>query len=53
MIDPVAPPYSPMDDKWRAYMADIGPVIAQAVDPILIAHRDHVYRTYMIFPIDF
>jgi hypothetical protein len=34
-------------------MADIGPVVAKAVDPILIEHRDYIYENYLIFPIDF
>jgi glutathione S-transferase len=53
LIDPVAPPNSPMDDKWRAFMAEIGPVVAKEVDPIMIEHRDYIYRKYMIFPIDY
>jgi glutathione S-transferase len=53
LIEPVAPPNNPMEEKWRVYMADIGPVVAKAVDPILIEHRDYIYENYLIFPIDF
>jgi glutathione S-transferase len=53
LIAPLPPEQCPMGEDVRAWYGTIGPVVAAAVDPALLAHRDFVYRTHLQLPLDF
>lgn len=53
LIRPLPPDLCPMPDVVRAWYAEAGPVVGAAADPVLLAHRDFVYRTHLRLPLDF
>jgi glutathione S-transferase len=53
MFRPMEPELCPMTEAKRARLANIGPVLEAALDPILIAHRDLIYREHIGLPMDF
>lgn len=53
LMDPLPPEVCPMDDGTRNAFANPGPVIAAAMDPVLIEHRDFIYREHLIYPVTF
>ncbi len=53
MFAPMPPERCPMSDGMRAmYTVDDG-VVAASLRPELLAHRDHVYETYLPLPMSF
>jgi hypothetical protein len=42
-----------MPAYMRVPYTDIGPVIAAALDPLLIEHRDMMFREHIGLPLDF
>ncbi len=53
MLQPLPPEVCPMPAYMRVPYTDIGPVIAAALDPILIEHRDMMFREHIGLPLDF
>lgn len=53
MLKPLPPELCPMNDGMRATYEDLHPVIAEAFDPILLAHRDFIYQQHLTLPLDF
>jgi glutathione S-transferase len=53
MIAPLPIADAPMPEVLRERYADIGPEIAAALDPILIEHRDTIYRRHIGLPLEF
>jgi glutathione S-transferase len=53
--------FNPPPPEWcpnlpayqRAGMSKLAPAISAALSPLLIEHRDYIYRTYLKLPIDF
>ena len=52
-LEPLPHAVNPMPDWMRMSYDMIGPVIAQAKDPILLEHRDMVYARHLSLPLDF
>jgi hypothetical protein len=40
-----------MPEMIRASYANPGPIVAAALDPALLEHRDRIYREHMEFPL--
>ena len=53
MLKPLPPEVCPMPAYMRVPYTDIGPVIAAALDPVLIEHRDRMFREHIGLPLDF
>ena len=53
MIAPLPIADAPMPEGLHRRYADAGPAIAAALDPILIEHRDMIYRRHIGLPLDF
>ena len=41
-----------MSELFRAVYINTDPVVQTAADPVLMAHRDFIYETYLELPID-
>jgi glutathione S-transferase len=52
-LEPLPHHLNPMPDWMRMSYDMIGPVIEAARDPILLAHRDHMYERHLGLPLDF
>ena len=53
MIRPLPPELCPMAEATRATYQMPDPTLEAALDPILIAHRDFIYREHLVLPLDF
>jgi len=53
MVAPLPHEHCPMPDWMRELYARLAPVIAQALDPILLDHRDYIFRRYVGLPLEF
>lgn len=53
LIDPLPPDLCPMSEPMRMQYTAKDPVVCDALDPALLAHRDLVYREYLELPLDF
>lgn len=53
MLEPLPHAVNPMPDWMRRLYTAIGPAIASASDPVLIAHRDFIYAEHLSLPLDF
>lgn len=53
IVSPMPPAQCPMPDFLRAAYGDTGPVVAAAVSPVLLAHRDFVFAEHIGLPMDF
>jgi len=53
LVSPMAPQHCPMPEFLRGPYADVGPVVAAALEPVLIAHRDFVFAEHIGLPMDF
>jgi len=53
IVSPMPPAQCPMPDFLRAAYGDTGPVVAAAVSPVLLAHRDFVFSEHIGLPMDF
>jgi hypothetical protein len=42
-----------MSEDMRAIYSQVSDEIAAATDPILIEHRDYIFRRYIGLPLDF
>jgi glutathione S-transferase len=52
-VAPLPPELCPMPDFMRHNYSHLTPALAAALDPILIEHRDRVYRRHVTLPMDF
>jgi glutathione S-transferase len=52
MVAPLPPKLAPTHPAMFASYADIGPMVAAHLDPILLRHRDFIYRDYIGLPLD-
>ncbi len=53
LIDPLPAAVNPMPDMVRAWYQKKDPVVAAAVDPMLLRHRDHIYQHHLKLPLEF
>ncbi|NNL68063.1 MAG: hypothetical protein HKP30_17575 [Myxococcales bacterium] len=53
MIEPLPPEQCPMPEMLRAGYRLEDPELAAAADPILLEHRDFIYREHLSLPLDF
>jgi len=53
LVRPLPHELCPMSPEIRASFSQPGEPVEKALDPILIDHRNFVYRTYLPLPIDF
>jgi glutathione S-transferase len=51
MLDPLPPDLCPMRADTRAAYEVRDPVLREAIDPALLAHRDFVYRKHLELPV--
>lgn len=51
LFAPLPPAQCPMPDAMRAAFEDVDPETAKALDPILLEHRDRVYRDLLELPL--
>jgi glutathione S-transferase len=52
-LEPLPHHLNPMPDWMRMSYDMIGPVIEAVKDPVLLAHRDHMYERHLGLPLDF
>ncbi|MGE0679930.1 MAG: hypothetical protein AB7P69_03330 [Candidatus Binatia bacterium] len=52
LIQPLPPELCPIPEPLRASFTNTNPVIAAAVTPALMAHRDFIYREYLELPMN-
>ena len=52
MLIPLAPELMPMPSRVRAMFTTTEPTIVAAIKPILIEHRDFIFKNYLELPID-
>lgn len=53
LVEPMPAELCPIPDMLRGFYADVGPVVAAAMDPALLEHRDRIYREHLPLPMDF
>jgi glutathione S-transferase len=51
LVAPLPADVCPMPEMIRSAYANPGPVVAAALDPALLEHRDRIYREHMEFPL--
>lgn len=51
LLAPLPPEHCPMPDAMRAAFGVSDPETQQALDPILVAHRDRIYATHLELPL--
>ena len=51
-MKPLAPDLCPMNDRIRHAFTITEPTIVAAIDPILIEHRDFIFKNYLELPVD-
>jgi hypothetical protein len=52
LIQPLPPELCPIPEPLRVSFTNTNPIIAAAVTPALIAHRDFIYREYLELPMN-
>jgi glutathione S-transferase len=53
MLAPLAQAVNPMPEYLRPLYEDIGSIVAAALDPLLLAHRDRIYERHIGLPLDY
>jgi hypothetical protein len=53
LLRPLPAELCPMASSFRAFYTETNPVVTEAISPILIEHRDFIYREYLELPIVF
>jgi glutathione S-transferase len=53
LVSPLAPEHCPMPDAFRAGFTAREPEILAALDPALLAHRDHIFDAHFTSPMEF
>jgi glutathione S-transferase len=51
LVSPLPAEVCAMPDMLRGLYGNPGPIVAKALDPALLEHRDRVYREHMEFPL--
>lgn len=52
LLQPLPPDFCPIPEPLRVSFTNTNPVVAAAVTPALMAHRDFIYREYLELPMD-
>jgi hypothetical protein len=52
MLKPLPPELMPMHERMRAMFTTTDPTVVGALKPILIEHRDFIFKNYLELPID-
>ena len=52
MLKPLPPKLMPMHERMRAMFTTTDPTVVAALKPILIEHRDFIFKNYLKLPID-
>jgi hypothetical protein len=52
LIKPLPPDLCPIPASLRMFFTNTDPVIAAAIAPGLMEHRDFIYREYLELPMD-
>ncbi len=52
-VAPLPPEHCPMPDFMRHNYTHLTPALADALDPILLEHRDRIYQRHIKLPMDF
>jgi glutathione S-transferase len=53
LIQPLPPEQCPMASAFRAFYTEKNPAVTSVMSPLLLEHRDFIYRTYLELPIVF
>jgi len=53
LVKPLPVNLCPMPEFLRGWYENVGPVVAEALDPALLAHRDRIYRDWLKLPMSF
>lgn len=53
LVHPMPPELCPMATAFRGFYTERNPAITAAIAPILLEHRDFIYREYLELPIVF
>lgn len=53
LVRPLEGELCPLPDNLRAWYLDVGETVAAALDPVLLEHRDRVYRDHLVLPMSF
>lgn len=53
MLEPLPPELCPMNEMLRVGYTLSDPEVRKAADPLLLEHRDAIYRDYLELPLDF
>ena len=53
LLDPLPHELCPMPEALRGQYGNVGPIVTAALDPALLAHRDAIYRDFLVLPLDF
>ena len=53
LVQPLPLELCPMDAGFRASFVNTDPVVAEALSPRLLGHRDRIYREHLRLPMDF
>jgi hypothetical protein len=53
LFQPLPPEQCPMATAFRAFYTEKNPVVTAAMSPLLLEHRDFIYREYLELPIVF
>lgn len=53
LVQPLPPELCPMATAFRAFYTEKNPVVTSAMSPLLLEHRDFIYREYLELPIVF
>src|SRR5271170_4851052 len=52
MLQPLPPDLMPMPERMRAMFTTTDPTVVAAIKPILLEHRDFIFKTYLELPVD-
>ncbi len=52
MVAPLPPSLAPIHPAMFASYGDVGPILGAHLDPILLKHRDFIYRDFIGLPLD-
>jgi hypothetical protein len=53
LIQPLPDEVCPMPPLFRSVYTNSDPVVAAAADPILLEHRDFMYKNHLRMPLEF
>jgi glutathione S-transferase len=52
MLQPLAPELMPMPERMRTMFTTTDPTVLAALKPILLEHRDFIFKNYLELPVD-